>query len=152
MLDRMKIIGTGIDIIEIAKIGELLQSPERHFETSCFTDSELTGFSLANKVQYLAGCFAAKESVLKALGTGWTQGIAWTDIEIVQRDSGTPAVLLSGRCGEIALSLGITDWTLTISNCRSCAIASAIASREDVPSSSNLPYRVSSALLATHPS
>ncbi|MDX6498688.1 MAG: holo-[acyl-carrier protein] synthase [Blastocatellia bacterium] len=145
----MKIIGTGIDIVGLAKIRELLQSSERHFETSCFTDSELAGFSLHNKVQDLAGCFAAKESVLKALGTGWTQGIAWTDIEIVKRDSAIPTVLLRGKCSEIALSLGITDWALTISNCRSCAIASAVASRQDVLSLSDLRYGVSFALPST---
>ncbi len=148
----MRIIGTGIDIVGFARIRELLQSPERHFETSCFTDFELAGFSGPNKVQYLAGCFAAKESVLKALGTGWTQGIAWTDIQIVKRDSGAQRVLLSGKCAEIAFLLGITDWALSISNCRSCAIASTVASRQDVPSLTDLLYGVSSDLSATHPS
>jgi holo-[acyl-carrier protein] synthase len=148
----MRIIGTGVDIVAFARIRELLQSPERYFETSCFTDFELAEFSGPNKVQYLAGCFAAKESVLKALGTGWTQGIAWTDIQILRCDSGAPRVLLSGKCAEIAFLLGITNWALTISNCRSCAIASTFASRQDVPSLSALPYDAPSGLPATHPS
>jgi holo-[acyl-carrier protein] synthase len=148
----MRIIGTGIDIVGFARIRELLQSPERHFETSCFTDFELAGFRGLSKVQYLAGCFAAKESVLKALGTGWTQGIAWTDIQILKRDSVAPRVLLSGRCAEIAFLLGITDWALIISNCKSCAIASTVASRQEAPSSTDLPYGVSSALPAACPS
>ena len=123
----MKIIGTGIDVVEIVQIKALLQSPSRHFEASCFTEAELTEVRVGNKLPLVAERFAAKESVLKALGTGWAQGIAWTDVEILRGDSAVPRVLLDGKAAQIAVSLGITDWTLGITRCKSYAIASAIA-------------------------
>ena len=121
----MKIIGTGIDVVEIVQLKGLLQSPSRHFEASCFTEAELT--EVGNKLPLVAERFAAKESVLKALGTGWAQGIAWTDVEILRGDSAVHRVLLDGKAAQIAVLRGITDWTLGITRCKSYAIASAIA-------------------------
>lgn len=124
----MNIIGHGIDIFEIKDIRELIERSGEHFEKRCFTETEYSAAgSDVNRIQYLAGRFAAKEAVLKAIGTGWSQGISWTDIEIQRLPTGRPSVVLYGRCQEIAAELGITMWFLSISHTPSYAVASAIA-------------------------
>jgi len=124
----MNIIGHGIDIVEIKDIRELIERSGEHFETRCFTATEYSAAgSDANRIQYLAGRFAAKEAVLKAIGTGWSQGISWTDIEIQRLPTGKPLVVLYGRGQEIAAELGIATWLLSISHTPSYVVASAIA-------------------------
>jgi len=124
----MDIIGHGIDIVEIKRIKEITERLGNRFETRCFTKTECiaAGYGV-NRIQYLAGRFAAKEAVLKALGTGWSQGISWTDIEIERLSTGRPLVVLYGRCQEIAAELGVATWFLSISHTDSYVIASAIA-------------------------
>jgi holo-[acyl-carrier protein] synthase len=124
---NMKIVGTGIDIVAISSVRELLRSPERYFELSCFTDAELAALSVRNRVVLIAERFAAKECILKALGTGWARGIAWTDIEVLMDASGKPTILLGGKAAEIAMSLRIADWTLGMTHCKTHAIASTMA-------------------------
>jgi holo-[acyl-carrier protein] synthase len=125
----MSIIGHGIDIVETARIGQMLTEHGERFLDRCFTASEQAYCSANNKrrVEHLAGRFAAKEAVLKALGTGWRGGIAWTDIEIVRQDSGQPTVRLSGECQRVAEKLGIMGWHISISHIVTHAQASAIA-------------------------
>ena len=124
----MNIIGHGIDIVEIKDIKELIERSGEHFETRCFTARECSAAgSDANRIEYLAGRFAAKEAVLKAIGTGWSKGISWTDIEIQRLPTGKPLVMLFGRGQEIAAELGIAMWFLSISHTPSYAVASAIA-------------------------
>lgn len=74
----------------------------------------------------MAGRFAAKEAILKVLGTGWRGEIAWTDMEIVNDGAGKPVLTLSGECGRIARELGIVKWHVSISHTRVHACASAI--------------------------
>lgn len=123
----MKIVGTGIDVIEISSVRKLLRSPERYFEVSCFSDAELAALNVRNRVSLIAERFAAKECILKALGTGWTRGIAWTDVEILTDAWGKPTVQLEGKAAQIATSLRITDWTLGMTHCKTHAIATTIA-------------------------
>ena len=80
--------------------------------------------------EHLAGRFAAKEAVLKVFGTGWKNGINWTDIEINNLPSGQPKVKLTGKCTEIADQLGITEILISISHIETHAIASAIGTGE----------------------
>ncbi|MEM1169237.1 MAG: holo-ACP synthase [Cyanobacteria bacterium P01_H01_bin.35] len=122
------IIGHGIDIVDINRIEKSRKRSGSDFEVRCFTATErsVTQHDI-NSNQYFAGRFAAKEAVLKALGTGWSQGIAWTDIEIQRLPTGEPLVVLYGKCQEIANKLGITKWLLSISHTNPFAIASAIA-------------------------
>jgi holo-[acyl-carrier protein] synthase len=79
--------------------------------------------------EHLAGRFAAKEAVLKVLGTGWRGGIAWTDVEILPEPSGQPVVNLTGECERIARKLGIARWLVSISHIETHATASAIGVR-----------------------
>ncbi|MGA1708444.1 MAG: holo-ACP synthase [Phycisphaerales bacterium] len=75
------------------------------------------------------GGFAAKEAVLKALGTGWRGGIAWTDVEVVKEPSGRPGVALFGEALATATRLGVGRWHLSLSHAGGFSVASAVASR-----------------------
>lgn len=122
------IIGHGVDIVETARIKQMLgEHPERFLER-CFTPGEQADSkSSRRQLEHLAARFAAKEAALKALGTGWSQGIGWTDIEIVRAETGKPSLSITGRAAEIANELGIKVWHLSMSHIASTAIASVIA-------------------------
>jgi holo-[acyl-carrier protein] synthase len=123
----MSIIGHGIDLVEVERIGRMRTDHGTHFLDRCFTAAEQS-YCLAYKLadEHLAGRFAAKEAVLKVLGTGWRGQIAWTDMEILNNPAGKPEVRLTGECRRIADALGIAHWHLSISHTRTHATASAI--------------------------
>jgi holo-[acyl-carrier protein] synthase len=126
------ILGHGIDIVETHRLRELLDRHGDHFLGRVFTPAEQT-YCAKNPMRYvehLAGRFAAKEAVLKALGTGWTNGIAWTDIEILPNPAGQPILKLTGACAGIANRLHISSWHLSISHISTHATASVIAVRD----------------------
>ena len=123
----MRIIGHGIDIVETERIGRLIDQYGRRFLERCYRPQELAyAMDRPRRVEHLAGRFAAKEAIFKVLGTGWGRGTAWMDAEVCRLPSGAPQVLLHGRCRQIAASLGIDSWLLSISHIRSVATASAI--------------------------
>jgi len=124
----MHMLGHGIDIVETARVAKMLEDHDERFLKRCFTEGE-QAYCASNPVrqaEHYAGRFAAKEAILKVLGTGWSNGIAWTDAEVVREVSGKPTVRLHGRCAEVAADLGITDWHLSISHSGNYATASAI--------------------------
>lgn len=124
----MRIIGHGVDIVEKSRIERMIAQHGERFLQRCFTADE-RGYSDANtkrRMEHLAGRFAAKEAILKVLGTGWSGGIAWTDAEVVREPSGRPTVRLHGKCAEVATSLRIDEWWLSISHIETHAVASAI--------------------------
>lgn len=128
----MSILGHGIDIVETRRIRQLLEEHAERFLDRCYTPAE-QAYCRKNPrryVEHLAGRFAAKEAVLKVLGTGWRGGIAWTDIEILPEPSGQPRLVLSGECLRIANELGISAWHVSISHIETHATASAIGLRE----------------------
>ncbi len=105
---------------------------ERHgdrFLARVFTEQERSCVMRHEKrrVERLAARFAAKEAIAKALGTGISDGISWTDIEVVSEPSGRPAVALHGRAAEVAASLGIASWSLSLTHTGGFSAASAIA-------------------------
>lgn len=134
----MTIVGHGVDIVEVARIREMLARHEDQFLNRCFTPREQADAAGAGKrrEERLAGRFAAKEATLKALGTGWRHGIAWTEIEITPDDAGAPKLALTGQARAFADSLGATEWHLSISHTETHAIASVIASSADAPAPS----------------
>jgi holo-[acyl-carrier protein] synthase len=112
-----KLVGHGIEIVETTRIQELVEQSGKQFEMECFTATERSTPALgAKRIEYLAGRFAAKEAVIKALGMAKNQDISWLDIEIQRLKSGEPSVVLHGKCQEIAEQLGITKWLLSISH------------------------------------
>jgi holo-[acyl-carrier protein] synthase len=127
----MPILGHGIDIVETSRIKRLVEQHGQHFLDRCFTESEQAYCALNEKRYYehLAGRFAAKEAVLKVLGTGWRGGIAWTDVEIIRESTGQPKITLTGECKRIAKDLGISRWHVSISHIETHATASAIGMR-----------------------
>lgn len=102
-----------------------------HFLERCFTAAEIEyARRHRDAAVRFAGRWAAKEAVVKVLGTGFVKGITFHDIEIVPLPSGQPSVLMSGGAGEIAAQAGITSIQLTISHAREYATATAIGLRQ----------------------
>ena len=121
-----QVIGVGIDIVEVASIARLLSEPNSQFLSRYFNEAELALVGRdARRVQRLAGRFAAKEAVVKALGTGWGDGIAWTDIEVLTAPSGAPSVALRG--GAAAAAEHVSRWFVSISYAGVYATAIAVA-------------------------
>jgi len=127
----MRIIGHGIDLVDTERVARMLADHGDQFLERCFSQGE-RAYIEANrrKIEHVAGRFAAKEAILKALGTGWRGGITWPDAEVVKLPSGQPTVALHGECARIAADMGITQWTLSITHIRTHAMASAIAMGE----------------------
>ncbi len=127
----MPILGHGIDIVETERIRRMLEEHGQRFLDRCFTPAEQAycGRNAKRHIEHLAGRFAAKEAILKVLGTGWRGGIAWTDMEILPEPSGQPRVRLRDECLRIATALGISRWHISISHIETHATASAIGMR-----------------------
>jgi len=125
---QMRIVGHGIDLVEVARIRRLLDEHGQRFLDRVFTPTEQAYCAARPKryAEHLSGRFAAKEAVLKVLGTGMRGQIAWTDIEVTKDVSGQPGIALVGECARIAGSLGIDQWLVSISHIESHATASAI--------------------------
>ena len=119
--------GAGIDIIEIDRIRRAVSRWGEGFLFRVFTPAELDRRSASPAgAERLAGRFAAKEAVMKALGHG-RPGVGWREIEITVDPRGTPGVRLTGRAAAVADRLGIRAWRLAISHTRMLAIAQALA-------------------------
>lgn len=126
-------IAHGIDLVETHRIARLMTEHGDRFLNRCFTDDEQAyAKSQAKRAsEHFAGRFAAKEAVLKALGTGLTQGIQWTEIEILRGDAGEPSLQLHGRAAEIAKARRIGRWLVSITHIQTHAQASVIALGDD---------------------
>ncbi len=134
----MRIIGHGIDLVEIDRIRAALERHGDRFTKRLFTAGEQAQAGTGPlRVQFLAGRFAAKEAVMKALGTGWARGISWADIDVHRLPSGKPEILLSGKCRDIADGLGVGGWEVSITHTDTHAAASVVAvadARQDAAS------------------
>ena len=128
----MRIIAHGIDLVEVARVAGMLQAHGQRFVQRCFSDAERAYAESARRrrPERYAVRFACKEAVLKALGTGWSGGIAWREIEVTREPTGRPGVVLRGRCAELAERLGIVRWHVTLSHTSANAVASVIACGE----------------------
>jgi holo-[acyl-carrier protein] synthase len=123
------VIAHGVDLVQVARIERMLAEHGERFLDRVFTTGEraYAATSRTRQAEHLAGRFAVKEAVLKALGTGWSGGIAWTDIDVVRTAAGAPGIVLSGEAGEVAKRLGITRWLVSISHTELMAMGSVIA-------------------------
>ena len=125
---EMEIIAHGIDLVDCPRIEQMMQRHGERFLKRVFTVSEQAYAEASrNTVEKLAGRFAAKEAILKLMGTGWRGKIAWTDIDITNNPVGQPEVTLSGQVKEIAEELGIGHISISITHTANFAIASAVA-------------------------
>ena len=124
----MKIIAHGIDLVDFGRIEEMLEKHPQRFLKRVYTQTEQADADKhVRRVEKLAGRFAAKEAVMKLIGTGWRDGIAWTDIEVVNNPLGQPIVNITGKVKELADEKGIEQITLSITHTANFAIASAVA-------------------------
>lgn len=127
----MPILGLGTDLVEVQRMDRLL---DRHRDRldRIFTSGEQR-YCLANparQAEHFAARFAAKEAALKALGTGWSGGIAWTDIEVVRLPSGKPDLKVHGVARDRAVGAGIARWWVSLSHVRGYAQATVVAESE----------------------
>lgn len=121
----------GIDLVDCPRIEEMLERHGNHFLDRVFTAAEQQQANeVKNRIEKLSGRFAAKEAVLKLLGTGWRGKIAWTDIEIVNNHLGQPKVTISGEVKRIAEEMKIGEINLSISHTANFVMASAMALAE----------------------
>src|SRR5215471_13365289 len=101
------IVGTGIDIAEVARIGASIQRFGRRFLERVFTPDEIRYCeSKANKAERYAGRFAAKEAGMKAIGTGWNRGVRWRDVEVQRAPGRRPTMVFHGMAAEFFKKLG----------------------------------------------
>ena len=124
----MEIVAHGIDLVDCPRIEEMVARHGERFIQRIFTAAEQAyAEANKNKIEKLAGRFAAKEAILKLMGTGWRGKIAWTDIEIINNSIGQPEVTLDGEVKKIADKLGIKHISVSITHTANFAIASAVA-------------------------
>ena len=124
----MEIVAHGIDLVDCPRIEQMMQRHGDRFIKRVFTAAEQAyAEANKNKTEKLAGRFAAKEAVLKLMGTGWRGKIAWTDIEIINNSAGQPEVTLDGEVKKIADKLGVKHISVSITHTANFAIASAVA-------------------------
>lgn len=124
------IFGTGVDIIEIARIRTSLGKYAERFEQKIFTPSEIAYCSSkADPARHYAARFAVKEAVSKCLGTGIGHEIGWKDIEVENEHSGKPILKLNGHGQELFDRLNLKAVHISISHGQSYAVAQAIAER-----------------------
>ena len=127
----MELVAHGIDLVDCPRIEEMMKRHGERFVKRVFTAAEQAyAEAKKNKIEKLAGRFAAKEAILKLMGTGWRGKIAWTDIEIINNAAGQPEVTLDGEVRKIAEGLGIRHISVSITHTANFAIASAVALAE----------------------
>lgn len=121
------IVGTGIDITEVPRIAESIERFGDRFIRRVFTEGEIQYCdSKANRIERYAARFAAKEASMKALGTGWSRGIRWRDIEVYRQPGSRPTIRFHGKAAEFAAKLKAQNVALSLSHTPTQAIASVI--------------------------
>lgn len=131
MTDAAPIIsGLGVDIVEIERMRRALERRPRMRERLFSEEERAYCESRSRPEIHYAMRFAAKEAVLKALGMGFSNGIRFTDVEVLRDDRGRPVPRLSGRAAEIADAAGVVEMHLSLSFTHMNAVASAVAVTE----------------------
>jgi holo-[acyl-carrier protein] synthase len=124
----MNVLGIGTDIVECLRIAQMIERHGELFIDRVYTAAEIEYCrSRKQATQHFAGRWAAKEAILKAIGTGWRRGISWRDMEVSNQGGGKPTVALRGGARDVVEQLGVGEILVTISHCRTHATAFAIA-------------------------
>src|SRR5262245_13859398 len=111
----MKLV-TGVDLIEIARIEEVVSRHGKHYLERIYTPAELE--QCGRRAESLAGRFAAKEAVAKALGSG-IGDVSWKEIEVLGDEQNAPVLTLHGAAEQRAKDLGLETWSVSISHSQS---------------------------------
>jgi len=124
------IVGIGVDIVEIERLRAVLERQKDRFLRRVFTPGEQEYCSKhRDPVPHYAVRFAAKESLFKALGTGWSGGVSWQNVEILRKGGGAPTVSLSGAAGDAARRLGAKNIHVSLSHSDQNAVAVIVLER-----------------------
>jgi len=131
------ILGIGVDIIEVERIRAAVDRYGERFLRRIFTPDEVAYCRrCARPGERFATRFAAKEAALKALGTGWGQGLRFTDVEVANNDLGAPSITLRGEARARARRLGVEHIHVSLSHHRDWAIAQVLIEGENPPTPS----------------
>ena len=117
-------LATGIDLIEIARIEEVISRHGKHYLERIYTPAELE--YCGKRAESLAGRFAAKEAVVKALGCG-IGDVTWKEIEILGDEQNAPILTLTGMAAQKAKERGLVNWSVSISHSQSHSVAFVVA-------------------------
>ena len=121
------IVGTGIDVIEVPRVAAAIERFGQRFLHRIFTEGEIRYCdSKANRIERYAARFAAKEAAMKALGTGWSRGVRWRDLEVLRQPGGRPTVAFHGKAAEFAAKLGVAHAALSLTHTKAEALAQVI--------------------------
>ncbi|HZP34497.1 MAG TPA: holo-ACP synthase [Candidatus Acidoferrales bacterium] len=121
------IIGLGVDMEEITRIGEAITRHGRAFLDRIFTSGEIAYCERhRDAVERYAARFAAKEATMKALGTGWSKGVRWRDIEVARQPGSRPTIILHGAARQHAERMGARHISLSITHTGKFALAQVI--------------------------
>jgi holo-[acyl-carrier protein] synthase len=121
------ILGTGVDIVETARIQDSLDKFGERFLNRCFWPGEVAYCNgMKFPALHFAARFAAKEAISKAFGTGIGHHLGWKDMEIRKRDSGEPYVVLHNKGEELAKTRGVTEVLVSLSHSKDYAVAQAV--------------------------
>jgi holo-[acyl-carrier protein] synthase len=124
----MAVLNTGVDLVEIDRLEQVMKRRGERFISKVFTPSERAYCEERPRpVIHFAGRFAVKEAVLKALRTGWGKGITWQDVEVEAGPSGEPSATLTGGARERADAMGLQTLHISIAHTEHYAVATAIA-------------------------
>lgn len=120
----------GVDLVEVDRIQGMLAEHGEVFLDRVYTpcerrDAEAGG---RRRAEHYAARFAAKEAVFKALGTGWSGGVAWRDVGVERLPGGQPVVRIEGEAAKVAKARGITDWAISLTHTGTHAMASVVGS------------------------
>src|SRR5882672_3196304 len=121
------IVGMGIDVAEVPRIQQVIESQRERFLRRVYTLDEVAYCEqFKNKYERYAGRFAVKEAAMKALGTGWRRGVRWVDFEVVRETGGRPTLAITGEAAKIAQQLGVKSVALSITHTAAQALAQVI--------------------------
>ena len=129
------IVGIGVDLVEVARLARALARQGTRFERRVFTEAEIAAcHERTDRDRALAARFAAKEACLKALGTGWSGGLGFSQIEVVRGVDGQPAIALHGKAAALAKDRGIVRVHVSLTHESTVAAAVVVLEGTDQPS------------------
>ena len=117
-------LATGVDLIEIARIDEVVARHGKHYLERIYTPAELE--QCGRRAESLAGRFAAKEAVAKALGSG-IGDVSWKEIEVLGNENNAPVLTLHGAALQRANKQGLSTWSVSISHSQSHSVAFVVS-------------------------
>ena len=126
------ILGLGIDVCDVARVRRALTAASgERFRDRVFTPAEQAYCEARTRGRFAsyAARFAAKEAAMKALGTGWGQGLGFTDVEVTREGDAAPQLVLHGEAARLAVTLGIARCHLSVTHTRTTAIAWVLCER-----------------------